>query len=82
MPSEQLFFIVGIVIVLGFAAWMIWMKYQDKWRTEDLAAKRLERESGAPQYPGVHKDDMMRCTGCSVQFPVWMKHCPNCGKVK
>jgi ABC-type nickel/cobalt efflux system permease component RcnA len=82
MPSEQLFFIVAIVIVLGFAAWMVWIKYQDKWRTEEMEARRQERLAASP--PNKHdgyRGSVTTCGNCGKQYPTGLKHCPECGKL-
>jgi len=36
---------------------------------------------GAPQYHA-HQTPMVRCKNCSVQYPVFMHSCPNCGAPK
>jgi len=34
MASERLLFMGMILAVMGFLAWLVWLRYEDKWRQE------------------------------------------------
>ncbi len=54
MGSERILFFGIIVGLMIFAAWLIWLRYQDKWRTERLA------ERPPPDIGGLYGDSPPR----------------------
>jgi cell division protein FtsL len=38
--GEKVLFVIAIAMVLGFAVWVIYMRYQDKWREQELRRKQ------------------------------------------